>query len=542
MRRRRCALRGRCLGSSKRKTFMNTKKMLSVMGRGVRDRHMDRLKIKNRPKVLLLILDGWGFRQESRGNAVALAKTPVWDGLLQKYPHTLLEASGEAVGLPRGYMGNSEVGHLTIGAGRVVDSDFVRIEKAIKSGAFFKDKALLEAILHAKKNKTALHLLGLLSDSGVHAHIDHLFALLKMAKMYGLKEVYVHAILDGRDTPPKSAKKYVRMLFDEMKKLGVGQLATMMGRYYAMDRDNRWNREHKAYECMVQCIGRQENDAFEALDKAYSIGETDEFFEPTLLLNKCSVEEHDAVIFFNFRSDRARELTKAFVLGEFKQFKRKKLIDLKFVTLTQYDSRLKVPVAFAPIAPTMTLGEVVAREGLRQLRIAETEKWAHVTYFFNGLCECIFLHEHRVHIPSRKVKTYDRVPQMRAKDIVDVLLRDQKEYNFFVVNFANADMVGHTGNIGATRRAVEAIDIQLGRIVRGFKGVVCITADHGNCEDMLAECNTCHTTAPVPFVVITGKHLKLKKNGGLQDVAPTVLNVMGLQKPKEMSGKNLVVK
>ena len=504
----------------------------------------------DRSKVLLLILDGWGSRRESRGNAVALAKTPEFDLLWKKYAHALLSASGEAVGLPRDYMGNSEVGHLTIGAGRIVETDFVRIERAIKNGSFFKDTALLEAMNHAKKNKTALHLLGLLSDSGVHAHISHLFALLKMAKMQGLKEVYVHAILDGRDTPPKSAKKYIKMLLDEMKKLGIGKLATMMGRYYAMDRDNRWNREHKAYECMVQCIGRQEKDAFEALDKAYSIGETDEFFEPTLLLNKCSVEEHDSVIFFNFRSDRARELTRAFVLGEFKNFKRKKLIDLKFVTLTQYDSGLKVPVAFGPIAPTMTLGEVVSLHGLRQLRIAETEKWAHVTYFFNGLCECIFPREHRVHIASRRVKTYDTVPQMRVKEITDTLLRDQKAYDFFVVNFANADMVGHTGNVKATIKGVEAIDVELGRIVRGFKGVVFITADHGNCEDMLAECNTCHTTAPVPFVMvdefrksIAGKTKRgLRLTGGLQDVAPTVLSVMGIKKPKEMSGKSLVVK
>ncbi len=504
-------------------------------------------------KVLLLILDGFGYREETRGNAVKLAKTPVWSGLWKKYPHALLDASGKAVGLPEGYMGNSEVGHLTIGSGRVVDTDFVRIERAIRSGKFFKDKALLEAILHAKRNKTKLHLLGLLSDSGVHAHISHLFALLKMAKMHGLKEVYVHAILDGRDTPPKSAKKYVQMLLDEMKRLGIGTLATMMGRYYAMDRDNRWNREHRAYECMVQCIGRHATDPFTALDSAYAVGETDEFFEPTILLNKCIVEEHDSVIFFNFRSDRARELTKAFVLGEFKNFKRKKLIDLKFVTLTQYDSRVKVPVAFAPVVPVMTLGEVISREGLRQLRIAETEKWAHVTYFFNGLCECIFPREHRVHIASLKVAKYDKTPAMRAKGITDVLLRDQREYDFFVVNFANADMVGHTGNLKATSRSIEVIDRQLGRIIREFKGVVVITADHGNCEDMLGECTTCHTTARVPFMVVGGGEgsegkrrgkwgqRRLIEVGALQDVAPTVLDVMGIKKPKEMRGKSLWV-
>lgn len=333
-----------------------------------------------------------------------------------------------------------------------------------------------------------------------------------------------------------------------MKRLGVGKLATMMGRYYAMDRDNRWNREHKAYECMVECIGRHAKDPFEAIDFAYAIGETDEFFEPTILLNTCIVEEHDSVIFFNFRSDRARELTRAFVLGEFKQFKRKKLIDLKFVTLTQYEAGLKVPVAFAPIHVPKTVGEVVSLHGLRQLRIAETEKWAHVTYFLNGLCECIFPREHRVHIPSLKVKTYDTAPKMRVREITDVLLREQNLYDFFAVNFANADMVGHTGNLKATIRGLEALDAQLGRIIKGFKGTIVITADHGNCENMLAECNTCHTTAPVPFVIIDGQKLKLKQSvrlkqrGGLADVAPTVLQLMGLQRPKEMKGKSLIVR
>ncbi|HIH13181.1 TPA: 2,3-bisphosphoglycerate-independent phosphoglycerate mutase, partial [Candidatus Woesearchaeota archaeon] len=332
------------------------------------------------PKALLLILDGWGYRKEKRGNAIALAKTPVMDKLWKSHPHTLLKAAGPAVGLPAGFIGNSEVGHLTLGAGRVIDSDMIRINKAIKDGSFFRNKVLLETIRHAKQRKEKLHFMGLLSDAGVHSHIQHLFALLELAKREGVKEVYVHAFLDGRDTPPKSAAKHITLLQHKMRQLGIGTLATMMGRYYAMDRDNRWNREHKAYDCMVNCIGRKIHDPLKALQDAYSRGETDEFVKPIILTNKCIVDEHDSVIFFNFRSDRARELTRAFVLGQFKKFKRKKIIDLHFATLTHYDSLVKVPVAFPLVIPKKTLGEAIAKSGLTQLRIAETEKWAHVTY------------------------------------------------------------------------------------------------------------------------------------------------------------------
>ena len=495
----------------------------------------------SKKKVMLLILDGWGHRDAWNGNAIKLAKTPHLDLLLKKYPSTLLNASGHAVGLPQGVMGNSEVGHLTLGAGRVVDTDFVRINKAIKDGSFFKNKALLDAFHHSKKNNTKLHLMGLLSDSGVHSNINHLFALLAMAKREGVKEVYVHAFLDGRDTPPKSAARYIRMLLARMKKLKVGTLATMMGRYYAMDRDNRWNREHKAYDAMVNCEGRKVSNPFDALKEDYERGETDEFVLPTVLTNKCVVEEHDSVIFFNFRSDRARELTRAFVLGKFKLFQRKKVIDLKFVTLTQYDSLLKhVPVAFLPIVPEKTLGEVVSFAGLKQLRVAETEKWAHVTYFFNGLCECIFPYEWRILIPSRKVKTYDETPSMKVEAITKAVLQQKEHFDFFVVNFANGDMVGHTGNLKATIQAVEAVDNAIGTIVSSFEGFIFITADHGNCENMLGECSTCHTTAQVPLIFVGGVG-KLCE-GGLADVAPTILSVMGLKKPKEMGGKSLVVR
>lgn len=491
------------------------------------------------PKVLLLILDGWGHRSEKRGNAIAAARTPVFNSLWKKYPHTHLQASGKAVGLPKGYMGNSQVGHLTLGAGRIVDSDLVRINRAIKNGSFYHDTALLKAIYHCQQNKRALHLMGLLSDAGVHSHIDHLFALLRLAKMQGLSEVYIHVFLDGRDTPPQSARSYLQRLLRETKRLGVGTIATMMGRYYAMDRDNRWNREHKAYECMVNCVGRTISDPLKALEFAYAHGETDEFVKPTIVTNKCVVEEHDSVIFFNFRSDRARELTRAFVWGKFNQFQRKKIIDLKFVSLTQYDSLMNIPVAFPPVVLHNTLGEVIAQKGLTQLRIAETEKWAHVTYFFNGLCECIFGREKRMHVKSRLVTTYDKTPEMKVKEITNCLLKNKGASDFFVVNFANADMVGHSGNIGKAVKAVEAIDRQIGRIVREFHGVIFITADHGNCENMNSKWQTSHTLNDVPLIVVNAKG-KLKK-GGLVDVAPTILNVMGIKKPKEMEGRNLFI-
>ncbi|MDP3733696.1 MAG: 2,3-bisphosphoglycerate-independent phosphoglycerate mutase [Nanoarchaeota archaeon] len=489
-------------------------------------------------KVLLLILDGWGMRKQKRGNALQLAKTPVFDKLWKNHSHALLQASGPAVGLPSGVMGNSEVGHLTIGAGRIIDSDFVRINTAIKDKSFFRNNVLLRAVRHAKKKNEKLHLMGLLSDAGVHSHINHLFALLELAKKEGLKEVYIHAFLDGRDTPPKSAEKYLRAVIRKTQQLGIGTLATMMGRFYAMDRDNRWNREHKAYDCMVNCKGRKIADPLKALKKAYSLGETDEFVQPTVLTNKCVVDKGDAVIFFNFRSDRARELTRAFVWGKFNQFKRRKVIDLHFVTLTQYDSLVKIPAAFPPIVPHKTLGEVIALHTVPQLRIAETEKWAHVTYFFNGLCECIFPHEKRIHIPSRKVAHYDKTPLMKVSAITNSVLENIPNADFFVVNFANGDMVGHTGNMNACVKAVEAVDSAIGRIVNAFPGIVVITADHGNCEEMIGDFITSHTTNQVPLIIVNS-NTTLRK-GGLADVAPTILTLIGIAKPKEMTGKSLV--
>ncbi len=488
-------------------------------------------------RLLLLILDGWGINPRKEGNAIASAKTPVLDSLYKKFPHAQLKAAGPAVGLPGGVMGNSQVGHLTIGAGRIIESDLMRINNAIKNRSFFKNKVLLDTIRGAKRRKEKLHFMGLLSDGGVHSEINHLFALLELAKKENVNEVYVHAFLDGRDTPPKSAEKYIRQLQQKMKQLGVGQLATIMGRYYAMDRDNRWKREHKAYDCMVNCQGRKEVDPTKALQKAYARGETDEFVKPIIFTNKCVVDENDAVIFFNFRSDRARELTRAFVWGKFKEFQRKKIIGLRFVSLTQYDSLVKVPVAFPPEVPQKTLGEVIATAGLSQLRVAETEKWAHVTYFFNGLCECIFPNEKRIHIQSRKVTTYDKTPEMKVAQITTTLLKNINHHQFFVVNFANGDMVGHTGNLKAAIKAVEAVDKQIGLLVEKFTGKIVITADHGNCEEKKGACSTCHTSNNVPLigVRISGK----LKNGGLADVAPTILDIMGLKKPKEMTGRSL---
>lgn len=504
---------------------------------------------RRKPKVLLLVLDGWGVRTSSVSNAISAAKTPVLDSLYRSFAHTTLGASGAFVGLPSGFIGNSEVGHLTIGAGRVVETDLVRINSEIQSGAFFRNKALLHGLLHARTRDGKIHLMGLLSDAGVHSHYDHLIALLKLCKRFGFSEVYVHAFLDGRDTPPKSGIGYVTRLLSDMKKLGVGQLASMMGRYYAMDRDNRWNREHQAYDAMVNCRGRYRADAVSALKEFYVAGETDEFVKPTLLLNRCVVEQHDTVFFFNFRSDRARELTRAFVSGRFGAFTRKKIGDLCFVTLTQYEKDLGVLVAYPPVVPRGSLGEVVGRAGLRQLRVAETEKWSHVTYFMNGLCECRFAKEDRFHIASRKVKTYDIVPQMKAREIVDCVLASQKKYDLIIANIANADMVGHTGNFKASVLACSEVDTQIGRLILGFDGLICITSDHGNCEDMSPAVVTSHTTSRVPFIVVDTRSkngvqnmkLVLRTDGGLADVAPTVLSFLGLKKPKVMGGKSLIL-
>ncbi|MBI4918727.1 2,3-bisphosphoglycerate-independent phosphoglycerate mutase, partial [archaeon] len=444
------------------------------------------------------------------------------------------------VGLLPNYMGNSEVVHFHLGAGRLVEQDLVRIHKSIKDKSFFKNQVLINAMKNAK-NKS-LHLLGLISDAGVHSHINHLFALLEMAHIFKLKSVFVHCITDGRDTLPKEALKYVNQIGKKLKTYNKDwKIATILGRFYAMDRDNRWNREHKAYDAMVNCNGFHYNSAVEAVKEAYKRNETDEFIKPSIVGGlACNVKENDSIIFFNFRSDRARQLTKAFVQGQFNHFKRKQLKKLNFVCLTQYDKDIKAPVAFEPIHLHDTLGEVLSRNKLKQFRLAETEKWAHVTYFFNGLSGHIYKGEERLLIPSPKVDTYDKTPGMSALKIVKKaveVIKKGKHY-FLLVNFANADMVGHTGDYNATLKGVEIVDQCIGQIYDACKKndwCLIVTADHGNAEEKIGkhgEVLTAHSTNKVPLI-ITEKCQKIN-NGALYDVAPTVLKIMGLKKPKIM--------
>ncbi len=507
-------------------------------------------------KVMLIILDGWGASRKLKGNAVRQARTPNIDFYQKNFPNTLLACAGESVGLPKGQMGNSEIGHMTIGAGRIIKSDIVRINKAIRDSSFFRNKILLNAVKHVKEHGSALHLLGLLSDGGVHSHISHLFALLKLAKLNNIKKrIYLHCILDGRDTPPASAEKYFGMLFREIKKLKIrASVATIMGRYYGMDRDNRWHREHKAYDAMVNKNGRravygQLKDSMhlnnqpalinKILGSYYKQGITDEFIPPTIT-GRGTVEKKDSIIFFNFRSDRARELARAFVEGRFKGFKRKRIINLHFVCLTQYDSKIKASAAFPPAGICNSLGEIIASHHLFQLRAAETEKYAHVTFFFNCGRETPFSREERILIPSLKVRTYDKKPAMSAFKLTDALIRRirTKSYSLIAVNFANGDMVGHTGILKAAVKSCETVDKCLKLIVQSAKDYkIILTADHGNCEDMNIH-KTAHSLNPVLFVLLD-KSCKLKK-GSLKDIAPTVLNLLGLKKPGEMTGKSLI--
>jgi 2,3-bisphosphoglycerate-independent phosphoglycerate mutase len=506
--------------------------------------------------VLLIVLDGWGVNASAEGNAIATAHAPIYTSLLEDHPHTTLQASGEAVGLPEGQMGNSEVGHLNLGAGRVVYQDITRITKAIREGEFFRNPALLSAMETVKKSGTALHLMGLLSDGGVHSHINHICALFDMAKAQGLTNVFFHAFLDGRDTPPSSALAYITRLEGHLKKLGFGKIATVSGRFYAMDRDKRWERVHKAYEAMVLGEGIRKYSASDAVRQSYEHGKTDEFMLPAVILEKNGrpvgvLREGDAVIFCNFRSDRAREITRTLTDPAFKEFNRRAFPELAaFVCLTVYDETFNLPVAFPPVRLTNILGEVLSKEGLRQFRIAETEKYAHVTFFFNGGKETPFLLEDRVLVPSpRDVATYDKKPEMSAREVTDELVKRilSKQYGFILVNYANPDMVGHTGVLEAAVKAVEVLDECLGRVLRAAQEAgfaVLITADHGNLEVMkngtTGQPHTAHTTDPVPFILI-GRQAKLRDGGLLANVAPTVLDIMGIEKPVEMAGKSLIL-
>lgn len=505
--------------------------------------------------VMLMILDGFGIAPRSEGNAVSLAKKPNFDRLLEKYPHSELQASGLFVGLPDGQMGNSEVGHLNIGAGRIVYQELTRITKSIADGDFFTNESLVKAMENAKKTDGALHLMGLLSDGGVHSHIDHLKGLLEFAKKAGVQNVYVHAFMDGRDVPPSSGKEFIEKTEAMMAEVGVGKIATVSGRYYAMDRDNRWERVELAYNAMVLGQGETANSATEAIEKSYHDDKTDEFVLPTVIEKDgnpvAKIKNGDSVIFFNFRPDRAREITRAINDKVFDGFKREAL-DLTFVTMTQYDKTLEgVEVAFKPQTLTNTLGEYVSDKGLNQLRIAETEKYAHVTFFFNGGVEKENENEERALIPSPKVATYDLKPEMSAYEVTEELIKrlDSDKYDMVILNFANPDMVGHTGVVDAAIKAIEAVDECLGKVVDKVlekDGTVFITADHGNAETMIDFSTgnpfTAHTTQPVPFLWVSNNtDGKTIKDGKLADIAPTMLNVLGLEAPAEMTGENLIV-
>lgn len=504
---------------------------------------------KLKSPVALIIMDGWGIGDmQDPNNAIAVAKTPVIDGLLKNYPNTQLQCSGEAVGLPDGQMGNSEVGHTNIGAGRVVYQELTRITKAIREGDFFKNQVLLDVVESAKKNKGALHLMGLLSDGGVHSHNQHLYALLKLAKQEGLTEVYVHAFLDGRDVPPSSAASFVAELEEEIKSIGVGKIATLAGRYYAMDRDKRWDRVQKAYDVIAKAEGAKADAAVAAVEASYAAQVTDEFVVPTIIGDYPGMKSGDGVIFFNFRPDRARELTHAFTDDAFEGFARKDGLKLSFATMTQYEAGIHASIAYAPQTLTNTLGETIQKNNMTQLRIAETEKYAHVTFFFNGGVEDPYVGEDRILVSSPKVATYDLQPQMSAVEVTDKVVEAIKsqKYDFIILNYANGDMVGHTGVLSAAVTAVETVDASVGRFVEAAKsvgGTVCITADHGNAELMLdpetKEPFTAHTTNVVPFITVSDT-IKTVRAGALCDIAPTLLTIAGLEIPSEMTGKSLV--
>lgn len=509
------------------------------------------------PPMVLVILDGWGYREDANGNAVKTAQTPVMDSLWAAYPHTLIRTSGKDVGLPEGQMGNSEVGHLNIGAGRIVPQELVRISDAVEDGSLQENDALLEVCQDVRYSGGKLHLIGLCSEGGVHSHINHLLGLLDMAKAQDIEEVCIHIITDGRDTKPTDGQYAVKRLQDYTEEKQFGRLVTLSGRYYAMDRDRRWDRIEKVYRIMTEDGEGIGKSALDALLDSYSQDVTDEFVEPVRLAPG-SVEPGDGVIFFNFRPDRARQLTQAFVDPGFADFERQPIQPLSFVTMTQYDPSLSVKVAFTPQNLDNILGEVVAAHGLKQFRTAETEKYAHVTYFFNGGLEEPFPGEDRELVASPMVATYDRAPEMSAKAVTDVAIAAiaKDRYSFIVINYANPDMVGHTGQMEATINALEAVDKQLGRLIESINqagGTAIIIADHGNAEYMWDEQHkpwTAHTTNPVPFILIEGEKLKipghgcdvqLREDGRLADIAPTILEILQLPQPAEMTGRSMVL-
>jgi 2,3-bisphosphoglycerate-independent phosphoglycerate mutase len=510
--------------------------------------------MSRRGPVVLVVLDGWGLREERAGNAIKLARTPTYLELLDRYSHSSLQASGEYVGLPQGQMGNSEVGHMTMGAGRVVYQDLTRIDKSIKDGDFFEKPALVDAMTRCQGDTHALHLVGLVSPNGIHSHTRHLYALIDMAARYELTRVYVQAFTDGRDTSPNGGAGFLGELEEVMSKAGTGQVASVGGRYYGMDRDNRWERTKKAYDAIVTGQGPRGRSPVEYIQKSYAAGVTDEFVEPGTIVDANDqpigpVRDGDSVIFFNFRSDRARQLTRALALDEFSGFERRPHPKIQMTTMTQYDRTYTFPVVFSPQSLTGSFAEVIAAQHMTNLRVAETEKYPHVSYFFNCGIEKPYPGEDRILVPSPKVPTYDLQPEMSAKGITDNLVNDVegRKHDIIICNFANADMVGHTGNLDAAVAAVETIDACLARIVtavRDVDGILIVTSDHGNAEEMwnteLNEPHTAHTSNPVPVIVVQDMKGMLLRNGGsLRDIAPTMLGILGVPAPKEMTGQDL---
>ena len=508
-----------------------------------------------RGPLALIIIDGWGYSPVREGNAIALAAKPFYDELLEKYPHTLLEASGTRVGLPPGIMGNSEVGHLNIGSGRVIRMDVSRIDYDIATGAFFQNEALAAAMDAAKSRGTQLHLMGLISDGQVHSSQEHLYALLRMAKQRGLQRVYIHCFLDGRDTPPASAYGYVEALQIKCGEYNCGRIASIIGRYYAMDRDKRWERTERAYKLLVNAEGERAIDEVEAIKKSYERGMTDEFVEPIVIEREtgepvATIQEGDSVIFFNFRPDRARQITRALAIEGFNEFPTPNRPKIDFVCFSKYDETFPLPIAFPPQAHKNVLAEIFGNTCVRNFRLAETEKYAHVTYFFNGGIEKEFACERRLLVPSPKIATYDLEPEMSAFKVTDKVLRAIEEggTDIFIINFANPDMVGHTGKLDKTIEACQYVDTCLGWItkaIRTARGTTMITADHGNAEQMVdyrtGHPHTAHTTNLVPFHLIdeASRGTKLREGAALEDVAPTILGLLGMEKPSEMTGRDL---
>ena len=504
--------------------------------------------MKHRP-TMLMILDGFGWRNNSHGNAISNANTPNFDRIFSKYPFITLEASGKAVGLPDGQIGNSEVGHLNIGAGNVILQDLPRINKSIEDGDFFNNEALKDAISHSAKGH-ALHIMGLISDGGVHSHINHLISLMDMAKINNVKEMYIHCFLDGRDVPPKSALPFVRRVEEHAKEISLGKIGIISGRFYAMDRDKRWDRLKLAYEALTESKGLKASTPLEAIENSYSRGETDEFVIPTII-NQAPIKDDDSVIFINFRPDRAREITRALTDPNFDGFEREVFPkNLNFVCMTEYDASMpNVKLAYPPESVDITLGKVISLNGLRQLHIAETEKYAHVTFFFNGGVETPYRGEDRILVPSPKVATYDRRPEMSAPEVTEKVLAaiSSDKYDLYILNFANPDMVGHTGDFDATVKAIEVLDGLVGEIVQSIlekDGQILLTADHGNADYMIDdkdEVVTKHSLSVVPLCHICNEPVNFKKNTGkLADISPTLLTLMDIPVPEEMKGNVLV--